>query len=83
MRALTESNGTLLLPRKDQSNGAGPKWSNSAGHSTLEATPVGLVGGMSLKQEKPPRLRELLSSLATGKKGELGGGWSIKEPSEA
>ena len=61
MRALTESNGTLLLPRKDQSNGAGPKWSNSAGHSTLEATPVGLVGGMSLKQEKPPRLSGLLS----------------------
>ena len=68
MRALTESNGTLLLPRKDQSNGAGPKWSNSAGHSTLEATPVGLVGGMSLKQERPPRLSGLLSSLEPGKK---------------
>ena len=54
MRALTECNGTLLLPRKDQSNGAGPKWSNSAGHSTLEATPVGLVGGVSLKQEEAP-----------------------------
>ena len=52
MRALTESDGTLLLPRKDQSNGAGPKWSNSAGHSTLEATFVGLVGGVSLKQKK-------------------------------
>ena len=71
MRALTESNGTLLLPRKDQSNGAGPKWSNSAGHSTLEATPVGLVGGMSLKQENLPRLSGLLSSLALGKKERL------------
>ena len=71
MRALTESNGTLLLPRKDQSNGAGPKWSNSAGHSTLEATPVGLVGGMSLKQENLPRLNGLLSPLALGKKERL------------
>ncbi len=71
MRALTESDGTLLLPRKDQSNGAGPKWSNSAGHSTLEATPVGLVGGVWLEQEKPPHLKGLLSSLAPGKKGRL------------
>ena len=68
MRALTESNGTLLLPRKDQSNGAGPKWSNSAGHSTLEATSVGLVGGVSLKQEKPPRLKGASIIFSAGQK---------------
>ena len=68
MRALTKSNGALLLPEKDLSIGASLKWSNSAGHRTLEATPVGLVGGLSLKQEKPPPTSGLLSSLASGKK---------------
>ena len=68
MRALTKSNGALLLPEKELRIGASLKWSHSAGHCTLEATPVGLVGGLALKQEKPTRLSGLLSSLASGKK---------------
>ena len=35
---------------------------------TLQPHPYRFLMGVPLKQEKPPRLRELLSSLAPGKK---------------